>query len=151
MLNFKKLMSTFVKNSFNIIFFKFFFIKIQISGKSMEPNFQEGETYILRKTQNINLFKRFEPIILFCNIHNKLHLKRLLAYPGENLTVRNGKIYINNNYIDSLRLGTLSFNILISKNSFFTFSDNFKTNSKNCDSLSTGPIKKGQIVGKIFS
>ena len=151
MLNFKKLMSTIVNNSFNIIYFKKNYIKIQIAGKSMEPNFQEGETYILRKTKNINLFERFDPIIFFCNIHNKLHLKRLLAFPDEKLTIKIGKIYIDNNYIDSFKLGTLNFNIIISKNSFFTFSDNFKTNAKNCDSLSIGPIKNSQISGKIFS
>ena len=49
----------------------------------MHPNFLEGETYILRKTKSINLFERFEPIILFCNIHKKLHLKRLLAFSTE--------------------------------------------------------------------
>ena len=117
----------------------------------MHPNFLEGETYILRKTKSINLFERFEPIILFCNIHKKLHLKRLLAFSTEKLELRNGKIYINNIYINSHKLGTLSYDISIPENCFFTFSDNISTIGNNCDSFIVGPIDNEQIIGKIFN
>ena len=151
MLNLKKLMSTFVKNSLYIIFFNKKYIKIQISGKSMYPNFLEGETYILRKTKNINFFERFDPIIYFCKIHKKLHLKRLLAFSNEKIELRKGKLYINNSYIDSHKFGSLSFNIVVTENSFFTFSDNFNTKGQNCDSFSVGPINVQLLEGNILN
>ncbi len=150
MLNLKKLMSTFVKNSLYIIFFNKKFIKIRISGDSMHPNFVEGETYILKKTKSINSFNRFDPIIYFCKIHNKLHLKRLLAFSNEKLELRKGKLYIDNRFIDHHKFGYISFNILVCENSFFTFSDNFMTYGKNCDSFSVGTMNNDVIVGRIL-
>ncbi|MDG2101738.1 MAG: signal peptidase I [Dehalococcoidia bacterium] len=150
MLNLKKLMSTFVKNSLNIFFFNKKYMKIRISGESMHPNFLEGETYILKKTKSINFFNRFEPIIYFCKIHNKLHLKRLLAFSNEKLEIRKGKLYIDNRFINYHKFGSVTFNILVCENSFFTFSDNFMTRGKNCDSFSVGSLNNDVIVGRIL-
>ncbi|MGB9911157.1 MAG: signal peptidase I [Microgenomates group bacterium] len=81
-----------------VVIYLFLFQPHQVRGNSMYPNFHDGE-YIL--TDKIT-YRMREPrqgdVIVFRAPKNEEYdyIKRIIAVPGDCLTISNGKVYINN-------------------------------------------------------
>ena len=133
-----------------------------VKGASMEPNFHDNEYLIIDE-----LSYRFnEPVrgqvIVFRYPRNpqEYFIKRLIALPGEELQIKNGKIIIYNDeypeglilsesYLDKdlLTDSSAEGKIAIGPDEYFVMGDN---RSSSRDSRSFGPVNKNFITGKVL-
>jgi signal peptidase I len=79
-----------------IVLFKFILIGIRVRGASMEPTFHEGQVkFINRLAYMRHPPKRGDVVAIRVPEYNAVIIKRVIALPGEILTVRGGNVYIN--------------------------------------------------------
>ncbi len=127
-----------------------------VSGSSMDPTFKDGDYLIVDQ-----LSKRFEEpqreavvIIRYPKDPSKFFIKRLIAYPGERVEIRNGEvtvytdksdssISINNSYIKFPKKENFSFSL--KDNEYFVMGDNRAGSS---DSRVWGAVPKEYIIGE---
>ncbi|MBQ9301161.1 MAG: signal peptidase I, partial [Clostridia bacterium] len=149
----------------------FLFEPIRVDGESMTNTLQDGEVVLVTKPEylkgNIN-----RGDIIICRYPNRnsesslniggsfevtftrhtLFVKRLIALPGDILEIREGKVYVNGQYVDETGIdmrSTSSENlgpVLLGEDSYFVMGDN-RGNSN--DSRRVGPISRDMIVGHV--
>ncbi len=131
----------------------------EVSGHSMEPNFQNGD-YILT---NKIIYKMAEPqrgdIVIFKSPTNKDidYIKRVIGLPGETVMLKDQRFYINGNLLEEryeynkpvfggsfLQDGV---EIIVPEDHYFVSGDNRPGSS---DSREFGPISKYDFIGKAF-
>ena len=139
----------------------------QIRGDSMLPNFHNGE-YLLTEMVSYNLLKK-EPqrgeIVVFRSPEqpNLDFIKRIIALPGEEIKLQNGRIFIINDANpegflleeDYLEEGTATEGrrtiddgeVFAVSNGYVVLGDNRERSS---DSREWGTIKKENIIGKVW-
>jgi len=139
----------------------------QIRGDSMLPNFHNGE-YLLTEMVSYNLLKK-EPqrgeIVVFRSPEqpNLDFIKRIIALPGEEIKLQNGRIFIINDANpegflleeDYLEEGTATEGrrtiddgeVFAVSNGYVVLGDNRERSS---DSREWGIIKKENIIGKVW-
>ncbi|MBQ7074639.1 signal peptidase I [bacterium] len=79
-----------------ILFIRFFiFTPYTVIGESMLPTFQNKDWIIVEKfTKNFSTFERGD-VIVFVPPEKKVpYIKRVIAFPGETVIVRNGAVYV---------------------------------------------------------
>lgn len=132
----------------------------QVRGSSMFPNFKDGE-YLL--TDKIS-FRLSNPkrgnVIVFEAPPNRREdfIKRIIALPGEKVSIKEGKVLVNNKQLEETYLPS-SFStqpgtyleedktIELKNNEYFVLGDNRNFSS---DSRMWGPIKRDDIIGRAF-
>ena len=88
--------------------FVFGFFRANVSGRSMYPTLQDGNTLIVRSTRDVN---NFDIIVIEYDdeINGKYHrmideddllIKRLIAKGGDKFNIRNGILYLNGQVYD---------------------------------------------------
>src|SRR5436190_13988774 len=85
-----------------IVLFKFVLVGIRVRGQSMEPNFHDGQVKILnRLAYKRHAPKRGDVIAFHADEYSALILKRIIALPGETVSIhRGGEIFINGKHLD---------------------------------------------------
>ena len=137
----------------------------QVNGRSMVPNFQSGEylltdkvTYKFRNPQRGEVVVFHAPDEANCPKGTGCDfIKRVLALPGETVSVNQGKILINGvpepeTYLPAdFETETGNFIkdriITLSPDEYFVVGDNRPASS---DSRAWGPIHQSAMVGKAF-
>ncbi len=143
----------------SIVFYLFIATPHEVFGRSMFPNFEDGEYLIGNKIG----YKFAEPkrgdVVIFEYNEYTDYIKRIIALPGEEVSLRNGKIYINSEKLDeSYYLGeSLLTNggnhlqegssVYIPDGYYFVCGDNRPNSS---DSRDFGPIEQEKIKGKAW-
>ena len=130
---------------------------VVVSGDSMVPNLYNGDLLIVKKIgyngENIN---RSDIIVLKVSSNNGEEeiIKRVIGLPGEHISYKNNKLYVNNKIVneDYLFRDTNDFNLeeictcsTIPKGKYLVLGDN-RPISK--DSTEFGLIDEEDIVGK---
>jgi signal peptidase I len=122
----------------------------------MEPNFEDGDYLIIDEiTYRFREPKRGE-VVVFKNPMNERQrfIKRIIGLPGETIEISDGKIFISNGekkvlnepYLNSsFTFGDIK--ITLGSDEFFVLGDNRQF---SLDSRRFGPIKKKEIVGRVF-
>ena len=132
-----------------------------VEGQSMEPSFHNQEYLLAEKiTKYFKDYKRGDVIIFKSPSENFNLIKRIIAIPGEKVVIEDGKIEIFKNPFAKNGLEVEEKYILpdesqnqdpvevtLKSDQYFVLGDN-RTNS--VDSRSFGPIKKDQIIGKVW-
>src|SRR3989344_3973990 len=132
----------------------------RVSGRSMVPNFQDGDLILTDKlSYRFGEPKKGDVIVLkYPKSETQEFIKRIVAVPGDTLEIRSNSLYINGQkseevYLppDTITEGAAYIReneiITIEKDQYFVFGDN-RLNSS--DSRSWGPVTRAEIVGRTF-
>ena len=139
-----------------LVFLKPFVVKQQ----SMEPNFHEGD-YLITSRQAYNLFGDPErgDIIIFKsdlldeNEKPKYLIKRIIGLPGEEISIRDGNVFIDGEQIEEPYLTDYGISgemepVTIPEGQFFVMGDN-RMASEDSRSARVGTVEKERIMGKV--
>ena len=132
----------------------------KVSGNSMVPTFHNGD-YILtdKLTYRFRTPQRGDVIVLKNpRNENQDFIKRIIALPGETISIKDNSVYINSLQMQELYLPTETLTtpgnflkedeeIKIGPNQLVVFGDNRGGSS---DSREWGPITKEEIVGRVI-
>lgn len=131
----------------------FIITPVIVSGDSMKPNLNNGELLLVRKIgYNQNTIKRFDIVVV--NDGEEEIIKRVIGLPGEHITYKNNKLYVNDklvkeNYIfrdtEDFNLEEICSCTTIEEGKYLVLGDN-RPISK--DSRQIGLIDKDNIKGK---
>ncbi|MBI5930760.1 MAG: signal peptidase I [Chloroflexi bacterium] len=125
-----------------------------VEGHSMEPNFHDHERIVVsRLSYMLGDPQRGDVVVLDLD-HTVDLLKRIVALPGETVTMEDGQLYINGVAIDEPYVAELCRTYscqdrkwVLGDDEYFVLGDN-RNHSR--DSHDFGPIKRSQIIGKVL-
>lgn len=82
-----------------LLFRKFMFSPIRVTGDSMVPTLRDGDIMILNKIgYSIKGLNRFDIVVI--NNDNEKIIKRIIGLPGEHVEYSDNKLYINNKLVE---------------------------------------------------
>ncbi|MBL7036527.1 signal peptidase I [Candidatus Microgenomates bacterium] len=131
----------------------------KIKGASMEPNFPDGEYLLTEKVSYyFNEPQRGDVIVFKPPVSDDEFIKRVIGLPGETVSLKNGKVYINDkllkeDYIaDIVPTNPGNFlsegeSYIVPEGLFFAIGDNRPHSS---DSRMWGPIDKKSMAGRAW-
>lgn len=121
-----------------------------VSGSSMSPTLKNGQIIL-----GSSLYKELQRgDIVVVNKGDKLVIKRIVGLPGEEISGKNGKVYINDKIVkedyvkEENNTNTSEWSYQIGDNEYFVIGDN-RDNSYDCRFY--GPINQKMIVQKIWT
>jgi signal peptidase I len=133
----------------------FIFQPFLVHGQSMEPNFHQGDYLLVDE-----LSFRFRPpqrgeVIVFKYPPRPQfrYIKRIIGLPGEEVVIKNGLVLINGKILNESQylpsnIKTEGYvEVKLGENEYFVLGDNRKASS---DSRFWGPLKKENIIGRVF-
>lgn len=141
-----------------LVIYVFLFRPFQVSGQSMFPNFHDKE-YVLT---NLIVLRLEEPkrgdVVVFKapNDPEKDFIKRVIATPGDTVSLKNGEVYVNSEKLDEsayLKENVKTYGgsflredqeVVVPNDSYFLMGDNRQYSS---DSREWGLVKKDGIIG----
>lgn len=149
---------------FAVAIFLFIYLLIlqphKIKGASMHPNFPDGEYLLTDKVSyRFGEPKRGDVIVFKAPTGNgDEFIKRIIGLPGEKVSVKNGKVYINENaleekYLDASVLTSAGYflqedqSATVPEGEYFVLGDNRPHSS---DSRAWGFIAKKKITGRAW-
>jgi signal peptidase I len=149
---------------FAIAIFLFIYLLVmqphRIKGTSMEPNFHDGEYLLSDKlSYRFREPERGEVIVFEApGANGEEFIKRIIGLPGEEISLRDGKYYINSQLVNEAYLSpslvTMPGNFLqenspvtIPEGHYFVSGDN---RSLSSDSRAWGLVEKDKITGKAW-
>ncbi|WP_315323367.1 signal peptidase I [Stomatobaculum longum] len=128
------------------------------NGQSMRPTLEDGDRLLLDRF-GFKLFgpKRFD-IVLFKSDSGQTNIKRIVALPGENVVIRDGKLYVNEKRLETpayLQFGEVTSpgrvaeSISLGRDEYFVLSDNLES-GEDSRSESIGNVTRKMIRGRIW-
>ena len=138
---------------------KFVAVRSVVEGSSMYPTLSNADNLILEKvTYYFHGPERFDVIVFELEDDPGTHyVKRVIGLPGETVEIRDGYVYIDGKKLEEdvygrevmTSSGIARSPVKLKEDEFFVLGDN-RNNSKDSRAASLGPIKKEQILGKVF-
>lgn len=143
---------------FIMIAFNLLFAIARVDGQSMNTTLHNGEIVLLSRHEKI---RRFDIVVLrertTNNGSDKKIIKRVIGFPGDVITVINGKLYINNerykeNYLNPkniVNFKTVNWTIKVPKGRIFVLGDNrdISKDSRIVGSFNTSAVVGVKILG----
>ncbi len=142
-----------------IVLYLFIMTPHEVVGSSMHPTYKNGEFLMANKI----MYKFSEPqrgdVTIFKYSDTQDFIKRIIGIPGDEVMIKDGKIYINGSLLDESNYleGSVITNggsyihegqsIVLAQDEYFVCGDN-RTNSS--DSREFGPIDEDKIKGKAW-
>ncbi len=139
----------------------YIFQPFYVQGASMEPNFLNNEYLIIDEiTYRFSEPERGDVVVFrYPRDKKQFFIKRIIGLPGEDIAIRDNQVIIyNQKYPDGFVLDESSYlspntqtagNLRVSmgKDEYFVMGDN---RASSLDSRSFGPIKRKDIIGRVF-
>lgn len=125
----------------------FIITPVRVDGTSMKNTLNDGDILLLYKLSQID---RFDIVVLNEEKDNEIIIKRIIGLPGDTISIKDDKIYVNGEEIDnSYAYGETSDygEITLKNNEYFILGDN-RLVSK--DSRYFGPVTEDEILGKVI-
>lgn len=129
-----------------IIFVRIFFPVYNIASESMEPTIKKGDYIVVNKLNYLFSDPKKNDIVLFEPIEDYFELgpwtHRVIATEGDNVSINNKTITVNNQDIIFSEIEHENLSILVQENHVFQKGDNKKTIA--------GTTPTNKIIGKIL-
>jgi signal peptidase I len=142
----RTLVRVFLWSVLTIVFFHHLLVPIQIIGSSMYPTYQSGSLNLVNRFS----YSKHPPLrgdVVALSAEGELLLKRIVALPGETVSIRDGEIHINGRPLsDRFSVEKVPWEMdptSLSANEYFVIGDN-RTASVFCK------VQKQNILGKII-
>jgi signal peptidase I len=133
----------------------------KIKGNSMQPNFPNGEYLLTDKvTYRFHEPERGDVVVFKAPSQNgEEFIKRIIGLPGERVSIKNGKVYIDGKLLDESEYLSPSVytsggfflkenqESTVPSGQYFVMGDNREYSS---DSRNFGPIGKEKITGRAW-
>lgn len=131
----------------------FILLNITIPTGSMEPTFMISDRlFANRLSYTFSKPNRGDIVVFNGTDEDKLLVKRIIGLPGDVLTIKNGKVYINdellNDYVDVVIAGN-SGPYEVPEDQYFMMGDN-RNNSKDSRYWTNTFVPLDNIEGKVF-
>lgn len=127
----------------------------QVIGPSMEPNYNEGEIYLLNKIKyKLTKPKRFETVVVSTE-SSKYMIKRIIGLPGEEVEYKDNILYINGEKIEeNFERASTTEDFKAEELGSKTIPDNYylvlgDNRSNSTDSRKFGFVNIDEIIGKV--
>ena len=128
-----------------------------VNGSSMYPTLESADKLLIDKfIYKIGELKRYD-IVVFDYHHSSVYIKRIVGLPGEKITIRAGKVYVNGKLLkdDPLSKDTIHYSgiakdgVELGENEYFVLGDN-RNNSYDSRYEQVGIVNKSSIIGKVW-
>ncbi|MDW8319551.1 MAG: signal peptidase I [Anaerolineae bacterium] len=124
----------------------------RVYGQSMEPNLHTNMRVVVEKlSYKLNPPQRGDVVVLRLRPGDDLLIKRVIALPGEEVSIHDGRVYINGQPLDEPYLaGETRGNLaprVVPPLHVFVMGDNRQASN---DSRSFGPVHVDNIVGRAW-
>lgn len=142
-----------------IVLYLFIMTPHEVVGNSMHPTYKNGEFLMANKISYKVSTPQRGDVIIFKYSDTQDFIKRVIGIPGDEVMIKDGKIYINGSLLNESKYLSESVitnggsylhegqSITIPDEEYFVCGDN-RTNSS--DSREFGPIKRDKIKGKAW-
>lgn len=140
-----------------------------VSGESMEDTLHDGESLLVNKlSYRIGNPERYDIIVFKPKGQevDEYYVKRIYGLPGETVYIDNNSVYINGNKIEDpyakdamddelVEIGTPEQPYTLKEDEYYVLGDHRSVSmdsrySPDNDEDAPGPVKKENIVGKVF-
>lgn len=144
----------------------FFFVYLlimrphKIKGPSMSPNFPDSEYLLTEKVSYYSRDPKRGDVVVFTPPVSQTdeYIKRVIALPGEKISLNGGKVYINGQQLQESYLSSTVYTFgesflgegeeyMVPNGEYFVLGDNREHSS---DSRDFGPITKKEISGRAW-
>jgi signal peptidase I len=130
----------------SILFFNNLLIPIQIVGSSMSPTYKSGSLNFVNKL-SYTTHNPTKGDVIALEAEGELLLKRIVAAPGEKVSIHAGKLHVNGLPVkDAFAESNIPWEmapVMLGNNEFFVIGDN-RASSVFCK------VHRSQILGKII-
>ena len=136
--------------------------RTEVSGSSMENTLSDGDNLIVDKiSYRFHDPERYDIIIFPGPEEEGMHpyyIKRIIGMPGETVQIKDGKVYINDKELKSDVYGITDYidypgiaeePVTLGKDEYFCLGDNRPVSQDSRYEI-VGPVKRSQIVGKVW-
>jgi signal peptidase I len=124
----------------------------RVYGQSMEPNLHTDMRLVVEKlSYRLHTPERGDIVVLRVRPEDEMLIKRVIGLPGDQVEIRDGRVYVNEQpldepYLDQETRGNLAPRVVPPLH-VFVMGDNRRASN---DSRSFGPVHIDNIVGKAW-
>lgn len=133
----------------------FFGTQVTVNGQSMYPLLSSGDIVLMnRLTYEIGKPDRMD-VVVFEREDQKTNVKRVVGIPGDEIQIRDGELYVNQEKVSlpddrKISLSGLAENpIRLEEKEYFLLGDN-PDSSEDSRFANIGNVREDQIIGKVW-
>lgn len=130
--------------------------RVVATGHSMEPTLDSQDAVLMnRLAYDLGSPRRFD-LAVFDRGAMGLNIKRIIGLPGETVQIKDNRIYINGEILDSEEelagvsiAGVAQYPVELSEDEYFLLGDN-RDSSEDSRFASIGNVKREQLLGRVW-